>query len=117
MTLRFTSTSSSSPIEEQRNRVILSFLQTKTLEPLKSQAMAMKRNGKSLVSSDSDEKVMFFKSVSLGPPESQLRFRLIHFWEARVKKTLIGVDHVENPIASATLAGDFGIGSEQLLPM
>ncbi|KAF3500006.1 hypothetical protein F2Q69_00041420 [Brassica cretica] len=68
--------------------------------------MAMKRNGKSPVSSDSDEKVMFFKDVSLGPHESQLRFRLIHFWEARVKKTLIGLDH-----ASATLAGDFGIGS------
>ncbi|KAH0854660.1 hypothetical protein HID58_057797 [Brassica napus] len=29
--------------------------------------MAMKRNGKSPVSSDSDEKVMFFKDVSLGP--------------------------------------------------
>ncbi|WZZ23935.1 hypothetical protein YC2023_007336 [Brassica napus] len=72
--------------------------------------MAMKRNGKSPVSSDSDEKVMFFKDVSLGPHESQLRFRLIHFWKARVKKTLIGLDH-----ASATLAGDFGIGSEQLL--
>ena len=87
MTLRFTSTSSSSPIEEQRNRVVmshfytintfvsinqyvlndfvpspsfppfvytdlLSFLETKTLESLKAQAMAMKRNGKSLVSSD-----------------------------------------------------------------
>ncbi|KAG2250033.1 hypothetical protein Bca52824_089661 [Brassica carinata] len=74
--------------------------------------MAMKRNGKSPVSSDSDEKVMFFKDVSLGPHESQLRFRLIHFWKARVKKTLIGLDH-----ASATLAGDFGIGSEQLLLM
>nr|VDD48083.1 unnamed protein product [Brassica oleracea] len=56
--------------------------------------MAMKRNGKSPVSSDSDEKVMFFKDVSLGPHESQLRFRLIHFWKARVKKTLIGLDHV-----------------------
>ncbi|KAH0854163.1 hypothetical protein HID58_086099, partial [Brassica napus] len=72
---------------------IFSFLQTKTLEPLKPQAMAMKRNGKSSFSSDSDEKVMFFKDASLGPHESQLRFRLIHFWEARVKKTLIGLDH------------------------
>ncbi|KAF3579171.1 hypothetical protein DY000_02029836 [Brassica cretica] len=56
--------------------------------------MAMKRNGKSPVSSDSDEKVMFFKDVSLGPHETQLRFRLIHFWEARnpVKKTLIGLE-------------------------
>ncbi|CAN7010305.1 unnamed protein product [Brassica oleracea var. botrytis] len=56
--------------------------------------MAMKRNGKSPVSSDSDEKVMFFKDVSLGPHETQQRFRLIHLWEARnpVKKTLIGLE-------------------------
>ncbi|CDY09930.1 BnaC08g45210D [Brassica napus] len=56
--------------------------------------MAMKRNGKSTVSSDSDEKVMFFKDVSLGPHATQLRFRLIHFWEARnpIKKTLIGLE-------------------------
>ncbi|XP_048596260.1 uncharacterized protein LOC125578032 [Brassica napus] len=56
--------------------------------------MAMKRNGKSLASSGSDEEVMFFKDVSLGPHETQLRFRLIHFWEARnpVKKTLIGLE-------------------------
>ncbi|KAH0929060.1 hypothetical protein HID58_014787 [Brassica napus] len=52
------------------------------------------RNGKSPVSSDSDEKVVFFNDVSLGPHESQLRFRLIHFWEARnpVKKTVIGLE-------------------------
>ncbi|CAF1936877.1 unnamed protein product [Brassica napus] len=56
--------------------------------------MAMKRNGKSHVSSDSDEQFMSFKDVSLGPHEAQLRFRLIHFWEARnpVKKTLIGLE-------------------------
>ncbi|CAN6855465.1 unnamed protein product [Brassica oleracea] len=56
--------------------------------------MAMKRNGKSHVSSDSDEQFMSLKDVSLGPHEAQLRFRLIHFWEARnpVKKTLIGLE-------------------------
>uniref|UniRef100_M4D656 Replication protein A 70 kDa DNA-binding subunit B/D first OB fold domain-containing protein n=1 Tax=Brassica campestris TaxID=3711 RepID=M4D656_BRACM len=56
--------------------------------------MAMKRNGKSPVSSDTDEIFMFFKDVSLGPHENQLRFRLIHFWEARnpVKKKLIGLE-------------------------
>ncbi|CDY41395.1 BnaCnng10310D [Brassica napus] len=56
--------------------------------------MAMKRNGKSHVSSDSGEQFMSFKDVSLGPHEAQLRFRLIHFWEARnpVKKTLIGLE-------------------------
>ncbi|KAL0788748.1 hypothetical protein Bca101_004994 [Brassica carinata] len=56
--------------------------------------MAMKPNGKSIASSDYDEKVMFFKDVSLGHHEAQLRFRLIHFWEAwnRVKKMLIGLE-------------------------
>ncbi|KAF8045909.1 hypothetical protein N665_4216s0003 [Sinapis alba] len=56
--------------------------------------MAMKPNGKSPVSSTSDEKVMFFKDISLGPHETLLRFRLIHFWEARnpLKKTLIGLE-------------------------
>ncbi|KAL0790509.1 hypothetical protein Bca101_006755 [Brassica carinata] len=56
--------------------------------------MAMKPNGKSIVSSDYDDKVMFFKDVSLGHHESQLRFRLINFWEAwnPIKKTLIGLE-------------------------
>ncbi|KAH0924596.1 hypothetical protein HID58_016852 [Brassica napus] len=56
--------------------------------------MAMKPNGKSIVSSGYDEKVMFFKDVSLGHHEAQLRFRLIHFWEAwnPVKKTFIGLE-------------------------
>ncbi|WZZ06629.1 hypothetical protein YC2023_092550 [Brassica napus] len=56
--------------------------------------MAMKRNGKSPASSESDESVMFFRDVSLGPHETRLRFRLIHFWEAQnpVKKTLIGLE-------------------------
>ncbi|KAG2312370.1 hypothetical protein Bca52824_023927 [Brassica carinata] len=55
---------------------------------------AMKPDGKSPLSSAFDEKVMFFKDVSLGPHETQLRFRLIHFWEAwnPVKKTLIGLE-------------------------
>ncbi|KAF8046825.1 hypothetical protein N665_3391s0003 [Sinapis alba] len=54
----------------------------------------MKPNGKSSVSSASDEKVMFFKEILLGPHETLLRFRLIHFWEARnpLKKTLIGLE-------------------------
>ncbi|KAH0847156.1 hypothetical protein HID58_088811 [Brassica napus] len=44
--------------------------------------MATKPNGKSPVSSASDEEVMFFRDISLGTHETQLRFRLIHFWEA-----------------------------------
>ncbi|KAH0883423.1 hypothetical protein HID58_059519 [Brassica napus] len=56
--------------------------------------MATKPNGKSHVSSDYDEKVMFFRDVSLGPHETQLRFCLIHYWEAwnPLKKTLIGLE-------------------------
>ncbi|KAG5402792.1 hypothetical protein IGI04_008911 [Brassica rapa subsp. trilocularis] len=56
--------------------------------------MAMKRNGKSIVSSDFDDTDMFFKDVSLGHHKSQLRFRLLHFWEAwnPIKKTLIGLE-------------------------
>ncbi|KAH0883721.1 hypothetical protein HID58_059817 [Brassica napus] len=44
--------------------------------------MAMKPNGKSPVSSNKDEILMFFKDISLAPHETQLRYRLIHFWEA-----------------------------------
>ncbi|WZY79302.1 hypothetical protein YC2023_025686 [Brassica napus] len=51
--------------------------------------MAMKRNGKSPASSESDESVMFFRDVSLGPHETRLRFRLIHFWEAQNPGTVI----------------------------
>ena len=54
----------------------------------------MKPHGKSIMSSDSDKKIVFFKDLSLGPNEAQLRFRLIHFWEAwnPLKKTLIGME-------------------------
>ncbi|CAF1784028.1 unnamed protein product [Brassica napus] len=56
--------------------------------------MAMKPNGKSHVTSDHDEKIMLFRDVTPGPHETQLRFRLIHFWEAwnPLKKTLIGLE-------------------------
>ncbi|KAL0853533.1 hypothetical protein Bca101_058685 [Brassica carinata] len=71
-----------------------SFIKNKNLEWLKPRSMAMKPNGKFIVSSDYDEKVMFFRDVSLGHHEAQLRFRLIHFWEARnpLMKTLIGLE-------------------------
>uniref|UniRef100_A0A0D3D6Z7 Replication factor A C-terminal domain-containing protein n=1 Tax=Brassica oleracea var. oleracea TaxID=109376 RepID=A0A0D3D6Z7_BRAOL len=54
----------------------------------------MKPNGKSPITSDYDAKVMFFRDVSPGSHETQLRFRLIHFWEAwnPLKKTLIGLE-------------------------
>ncbi|CAN7095473.1 unnamed protein product [Brassica rapa subsp. narinosa] len=74
--------------------ILLSFLcKIKTLKT-KPRSMAMKRNGKSIVSSDFDDTDMFFKDVSLGHHKSQLRFRLLHFWEAwnPIKKTLIGLE-------------------------
>ncbi|KAF3586213.1 hypothetical protein F2Q69_00031077 [Brassica cretica] len=56
--------------------------------------MAMTPNGKSPVTSDHDEKIMLFRDVTPGPHETQLHFRLIHFWEAwnPVKMTLIGLE-------------------------
>ncbi|KAG2272018.1 hypothetical protein Bca52824_066573 [Brassica carinata] len=56
--------------------------------------MAIKPNGKSPVTSDHDEKIMLFRDVTPGPHETQLRFRLIHLWEAwnPLKKTLIGLE-------------------------
>ncbi|CAN6972769.1 unnamed protein product [Brassica rapa subsp. trilocularis] len=56
--------------------------------------MACKPNGKSPVTSDGDEKIMLFRDVTPGPHETQLRFRLIHFWEAwnPLKKTLFGLE-------------------------
>ncbi|KAG2241883.1 hypothetical protein Bca52824_096275 [Brassica carinata] len=40
--------------------------------------------------------MMLFKDISLGPHETQLRFRLIHFWEAwnPIKKTIIGLEMI-----------------------
>ncbi|WZZ66512.1 hypothetical protein YC2023_077882 [Brassica napus] len=46
-----------------------------------------RRNGKAVVCSDvpsdNSDRVVFFKDVTFGPQEDELRFRLIHFWEAR----------------------------------
>ena len=51
-----------------------------------------KPNGKAVVSS-SDE-VLFFKDVKFEPQEGELRFRLIHFWEARnaLTKVFFGIE-------------------------
>lgn len=49
--------------------------------------------GKAIVSANVVE-VMFFKDVKFGPHEGEVRFRLIHFWEARnvLKKILLGLE-------------------------
>ncbi|KAF2585282.1 hypothetical protein F2Q70_00034983 [Brassica cretica] len=51
-----------------------------------------KLNGKAVVSA-SDE-VLFFKDVKFGPREGELRFRLVHFWEARnaLTEVLFGLE-------------------------
>ncbi|CAG7890077.1 uncharacterized protein LOC103839974 isoform X1 [Brassica rapa] len=57
-----------------------------------SSVIATKPHGKAAVVSGNDVEVMGFDEVTLGPHEAELRFRLIHFWEARNPhtKTLIG---------------------------
>ncbi|CAN6905891.1 unnamed protein product [Brassica oleracea] len=57
-----------------------------------------KRNGKAVVCSDvpsdKNDGVVFSKNVTFGPQADELRFRLIHFWEARntLSKILIGLE-------------------------
>ncbi|CAN6852003.1 unnamed protein product [Brassica oleracea] len=59
-----------------------------------SSAETTKHRGGSVVSSAKVDDVLFFKDVKLGPQEGELRFRLIHYWEARnaFSKTLIGLE-------------------------
>ncbi|CAN6938624.1 unnamed protein product [Brassica oleracea] len=59
-----------------------------------SSAETTKHRGGSGVSSAKVNDVLFFKDVKLGPQEGELRFRLIHYWEARnaFSKTLIGLE-------------------------
>ncbi|KAF3544613.1 hypothetical protein DY000_02008942 [Brassica cretica] len=57
-----------------------------------SSTIPVKPNVATALSSAHANQVMFFRDVSFGPCEVELRFRLIHFWEARnpLTKTLIG---------------------------
>ncbi|KAH0897388.1 hypothetical protein HID58_046956 [Brassica napus] len=59
-----------------------------------SSAETTKHRGGSVVSFAKVDDVLFFKDVKLGPQEGELRFRLIHYWEARnaFSKTLIGLE-------------------------
>ncbi|KAL0790369.1 hypothetical protein Bca101_006615 [Brassica carinata] len=61
-----------------------------------SSAILKKPNASTAVSSAHDDQVMFFRDVSLGPTEAVLRFRLVHFWEARNPntKTLFGQEMI-----------------------
>ncbi|KAH0927164.1 hypothetical protein HID58_004942 [Brassica napus] len=53
-------------------------------------AVSSRVKGKAIVSAE----VVAFKDVKYGPHDGELRFRLIHFWEARnvVSKVLIGLE-------------------------
>ena len=59
-----------------------------------SSAGTIKHSGGSGVPSAKTDEVLFFKDVKFGPQEGELRFRLIHFWEARnaLTKILIGIE-------------------------
>ncbi|CAN6847223.1 unnamed protein product [Brassica oleracea] len=45
--------------------------------------MAIKSSTKSQLSTGKSPVAMYFNDISRGPSELQLRFRLIHFWEAK----------------------------------
>ncbi|KAF2612436.1 hypothetical protein F2Q70_00013135 [Brassica cretica] len=71
--------------------------------PVVSSAVPIQPSGKTAVSSvkvdkvhssAKVDKVLFFRDVSFGIQEGEVRFRLIHFWEARnvLTKTLIGLE-------------------------
>ncbi|KAG5384743.1 hypothetical protein IGI04_036213 [Brassica rapa subsp. trilocularis] len=48
-----------------------------------SSTVPVKPNVATALSSAHADQVMLFRDVSFGPREAELRFRLIHFWEAR----------------------------------
>ncbi|KAG2274655.1 hypothetical protein Bca52824_057210 [Brassica carinata] len=56
-------------------------------------AVSSSVRGKAIVSADVGE-VMAFKDVKFGPNQGELRFRLIHFWEARnvLTKVIFGLE-------------------------
>uniref|UniRef100_A0A0D3CU18 Uncharacterized protein n=1 Tax=Brassica oleracea var. oleracea TaxID=109376 RepID=A0A0D3CU18_BRAOL len=53
----------------------------------------VKRSGGTGVPSAKTDEVVFFRDVKFGPHEDELRFRLIHFWEAwnALTKILLGL--------------------------
>uniref|UniRef100_A0A0D3EFE0 Replication factor A C-terminal domain-containing protein n=1 Tax=Brassica oleracea var. oleracea TaxID=109376 RepID=A0A0D3EFE0_BRAOL len=70
-----------------------------------SSVIETKPHGKAAVVSGNDVEVMGFYEVTLGPHEAELRFRLIHLWEAQNPhtKTLIGeemllIDEQNSPV-------------------
>ncbi|CDY27646.1 BnaA09g27610D [Brassica napus] len=74
------------PIVERAKSVVSSGVRGKA-------AVSSDVRGKAIVSVNVRE-VMFFKDVNFGPHEGEVRFRLIHFWEARnvLTKLLFGLE-------------------------
>ncbi|XP_013665182.2 uncharacterized protein LOC106369594 [Brassica napus] len=74
------------PIVERAKTVVSSGVRGKA-------AVSSDVRGKAIVSANVRE-VMFFKDVQFGPHEGEVRFRLIHFWEARnvLTKLLFGLE-------------------------
>ncbi|CDY35280.1 BnaC03g59430D [Brassica napus] len=79
----------SSSTVKPNGKSIASFAIVKTAV---SSTIPVRPNVATTLSSAHADQVMFFRDVSFGPREAELRFRLIHFWEARnpLTKTLIG---------------------------
>ncbi|KAL0808171.1 hypothetical protein Bca101_100663 [Brassica carinata] len=96
---------SSSAVSEKPNgkSILLRDFEKPNGKSAATSEMAIKPNDKttgfsaiprSRSSSAHRDDVMFFRDVTMGPHEEELRFRLIHFWEARNpnSKALIGVE-------------------------
>ncbi|KAH0905678.1 hypothetical protein HID58_037505 [Brassica napus] len=68
-----------------------------------SSTVPVKPNVATALSSTHADQVMLFRDVSFGPREAELRFRLIHFWEARNPLTNGRTLRFEKPAKGALL--------------
>ncbi|CDY50673.1 BnaA08g29330D [Brassica napus] len=66
-----------------------SFTEPASSEKIVVSSVSAKRNGKSIASSATVMKPSAHADVSLGPHEAEMRFRLIHLWEARNPNTKV----------------------------
>ncbi|XP_033132667.1 replication protein A 70 kDa DNA-binding subunit A-like [Brassica rapa] len=94
---------SSTVLDQPTGKKAVSSAKVHKVMPAVSSAVPIQPSGSTAVSSvkvdkvrssAKVDKVLFFRDVSFGIQEGELRFRLIHFWEARnvLTKTLIGLE-------------------------
>ncbi|WZZ47201.1 hypothetical protein YC2023_043460 [Brassica napus] len=94
---------SSTVLDQPTGKNAVSSVKVHKVMPAVSSAVPIQPSGKTAVSSvkvdkvcssAKVDKVLFFRDVSFGIQKGELRFRLIHFWEARnvLTKTLIGLE-------------------------